>query len=203
MQNLTTLEAVNRILRGSSEAPLSSLDEAPTNESLMALDLLKESDLQFQMQGIHGNMFVRVLEPNEDGHIELPANLITVEAWGCDISKDYSIIDGPVVRLYDIENETDEFSHPVEVRLIIKLDFESLPAPTQFSIVDEAARVYQQIVQGDPHADAMLREIRLFSRAVGKAYDIRAKRKNMFRHGRSAAPRRAGRMPRRYFPNQS
>ena len=201
MQKLTKLQAVNRILRGASEAPVSSLEDSPLNENLMALQLLEEYTLSEQMHGIAWNQKTREWTPNPDtNRILLPQAVLVAEAWGRDVNRtvvekvDKS--DGQRY-LFDVDEDTYEFDGPINLRTVTGIDWDELPVAVQFHISDAAAQMYQQITQGDRQMDNILRGVAALSRAKSRSADWRAKRLNQFDDGRSNDPRRAARRVRR------
>lgn len=201
MNKLTKLDAVNRILRGAGEAPVSSLDEAPLNENLIAEQILDETLLSEQMHGIAWNTISSLHYPDETTRrILLPPNLLQVEAWGkdahCHYIEKYDPSDG-LYYLYNPAEETYEFPEPVFLRIVTKLDFEALPVQVQFQVTDLAAHYYQEVTVGDRAMSAVLQSIAAMSRAKGRAADWRSKRLNQFQHGRSNDPRNAARRVRR------
>ena len=204
MGYLTKLDAVNRILRGASENPVSSLEDTLINETLMAESVLDEINIKEQMVGLHNNTVVIEMEPDVDDHIILPDTTLQVYAWylpdGGKSSLEYRLStqgDNPTY-LFDVENNTIEFDESIVVKYTQLVDFDDLPTAQQFRITDMAAQVYQMAVQGDRMTNDMLQSIALHSRAVGRAADMREYRANAFLTGRSG-PKQIRRVPRNWW----
>jgi hypothetical protein len=205
MAKLTKLQAVNRILRGASEAPVSSLEDSPLNENLMALQILEEYIISEQMHGIAWNQTSRRYTPNETTkRILLPKSTLFIEAWA---NSDHNDADRNVIEkldksdgqryAFDVDNDTYEFEESIVLRVVDAKDWDELPVTVQFQIADAAAHMYQQVTQGDRQMDEILRGVAALSRAKGRAADWRSKRLNQFKDGRSNDPRRAARSVRR------
>lgn len=203
MGALSRLDAVNRILRGSSENPVAELSPTTTNETYMAEQLLDNTNIRNQMTGFNCNTVVVELEP--DGvtdQIELPNEVLTVMAWFMPEGGKNSLGTNVVQRgttpvlLFDVENDTDEWDESVVVKYSVLLDFDDLPTAIQFMIADEAAMLYQSYTQGDSTMTALLTQIALQSRALGRAADIRSSPHNAFENGRDPGPRMLNWIPR-------
>lgn len=199
--SLTKLEAVNRMLRGAKERPVSSIDSPTINDSLVAIQILDEKTKQIQMGGLHCNTTQTSFTPDgTTSRVILPANTMQVQGFAQHEHRNFfhRCVDGEV-RLFDgspdpLAAATDAFEDDdeVHVRITQLLAFEDLPVQIQFWIVDEAAVEYQMDVLGSSTADQRLSQRALISRAAGRAYDNRMRPGNMFINGRSQGLR-AGR----------
>lgn len=204
LTNLTKLEAVNRMLRAAREHPVSTLGAGGEGDTLMAEQVLDEVNRREQMEGLHLNTVVADFTPDANGHIILPSNTTDVRAWGDDHCRNlyFREVNGQV-RLFDASETpaTDIFDdEAITLRLAFLIDFEDLPLPHQFSIVDQAAVEYQMAVQGSSTIDAHLRQIAAVSRAKARAYDLRSRPHNMFSDGRASGPRLGARYVPRAWP---
>lgn len=205
MGYLSKLDAVNRILRGSSENPVSSLIDTQINETLMAETVLDETSIREQMSGLHCNTVAIELEPEPDNTIILPDTVLQVYSWylpdggKSSLDKNFATRGHNPTLLFDVKENTDQFDESQVVRYTLLLDFEDLPTAEQFRITDIAAQVYQMAVQGDNAVNQMLTQIALHSRALGRAHDIRTYRANSFLTGRSPGPKQIRLTPRRWW----
>lgn len=195
VRKLTKLEAVNIILRGAREHPVSSLDEDNTNESLLALQILNEWLLQIQAIGLFNNTFERDFVPSTVtttsiaiGDIVLPPNTLYATPWGQQMR---FLADGRedngLLKLYDLENETFDFSacSSVTIRFVLCLEFADLSAIQQRAIADQAAHEYQMSVLGSQSMNLMLQQRANRSRAESRAENIRKMRPNHANNFRS------------------
>ena len=204
MGALTKLAAVNRILRGSAENPVTAL-AVTTNESFMAEDLLDDTVLQHLTTGFHCNTLTKLIELDGNSKIPLPDETLTVMGWfdietgQVDTDQNLRIQDetGDLFA-WDIDNDTDVFDKNLVVRITVNQAFVDLPTPIQFMITDEAAAVYQMITQGDERMNQLLSAIALQSRIRGRAFDIRSSPHNAFANGRDSGPRQMNLVPRRW-----
>lgn len=197
---LTKLDAINRVLRAASEAPLSSLDDIPSNETLLAQQVLDEWVLDILSHGIANNTFIREFSPDADTkHIVLPTNTIAVEGWGSGILRSSSVgsnfttvgqgTDADPLRLYDLDHDTDEFDCDVTLRVYTILEFELLPLPIQIYVTAAAAREYEAATVGDRQQQQLLMRAEDRARIRALQFDGRMKRRNMFDHrARSNGP---------------
>lgn len=205
MGQLSKLMAVNRILRGAGENPVSSLDDTLINETLMAETILDEVNITEQMTGLHCNTIVEELEPDSNQFIYMPDTILWVNSWyltqGGKTSLDLNLStrgNNPT-KLYNVTDLTDLFEESVVVKYAILMDFEDLPTPIQFQITDNAAMLYQMATVGDPQMNQSLSQAALISRAKGRAADIRAAKANAFTTGRSQGPKQLRRVPRNWM----
>lgn len=148
------LDAVNQILAGIGESPVSSLSSGlPDAES--AERCLDEVSTDVQESGWQCNTDEGLeLSPNLQGYITLPASTLKVDSTGKDKRRDIIERDG---RLYDRDNRTFIFTSSVEVDLVQELTFESLPYRLRKYIAAKAARVYQERTEGSVSLDSFLR----------------------------------------------
>lgn len=205
--NLTKTDAVNRILRGAGEHPVSSLGQTQENDSLMAEQILDEVNLREQMAGLHVNTTDTSFIPDADNSnkVVLPNNTLQVRGWNEHQIRNYfhRLTDGEVL-LYDADREPATFNfeddNEVFVRITQELQFEELPVQHQFSITDQAAVEYQRATLNSTTRDQGLQQIAARSRAVARAYDMRMLPHNQFNDGRSAGPRAGTRFVLRPWP---
>lgn len=194
-RKLSKLQAVNIVLRGAREHPVSSLDDDTTNETIIAEQVIDEWNLQHQAIGLFNNTFEQSLSPATVastgitiGDIILPPNTLSIRSWGQNlrILVDARESEGNL-KLYDLEDETFDFSSIANftLLLILLLDFEDLTAIQQRAITDQAATEYQMATIGSRDMNRMLESRGLRSRAEAKAENIRKMRPNLFSNSRS------------------
>ncbi len=202
-RKLSKTQAVNIVLRGAREQPVSSLDDDVTNESLIAEQVLDEWSVHIQALGLHNNVFERDLEPAtvasgniKVGDIVLPPNTMVVVSWGQDLRLLVDAQeDSGSLKLFDLEKETFDFSDfaCVTLRLTLQLDFDDLSVLQQRSITDQAAHEYQMAVIGSREMNAMLSARASRSRAEARAENVRKMRPNLFSNSRSNIGRASAR----------
>ncbi len=189
MGALSTLEAVNRILRSAGEFPVNSLQSA-SNDTLMAETVLTEQVLYHNMEGNLQNTFYTTLTPDSNGKILLGDNVLHIETVGSQSPLLVTTRGSNPTYLFDIGNNTDVFSSPVDVQQVLRLDFEDLPTQAQFAVVDTAARLYQMQTVGDVNQDGLLAQQQMMSIARSRQADTRQRKAN-FLFGANENPYRA------------
>jgi len=196
---MTKLEAVNRMLRSAKEHPVSSIISVTENDSLMAVSVLDEVTRRVQMNGLHCNQTQTSFTPDagNNNRVVLPDNTLQVTGWNEHANRNYfhRCVDG-VLLLFDATPEplaaaTTDFDDDdtVFVRLTQLLEFEDLPQPIQFWIVDEAAVEYHMSVLGSSMMHRHLQETAFRARIEGRKYDMRSRPVNIITSGRSMGPR--------------
>ena len=214
MGMLSKLQAVNRMLRAAGETPIESLTDTPTNRSLAAENLLDETNIYEQMNGLNVNTIIVTLTPDPTTtRIALPDTTLNVKGWWDENRMDTGD-DFPdnrdrnfVVRgynpqeLFDLDRNSFLFPDDdnVTVQYTLLMDFEELPTAHQFRITDHAARLFQASVQGDPTMDALLGAESQISRALSRAADMRSKRPNVYTTGQNTLARQMNRVRRNWF----
>lgn len=149
MLSLTTeLEAVNIMLRGINEAPVTTLSGwAASSDIQKAIEILRETSKAFQTRGWSFNTDLKVtLTPDPGtGKIAYPTGAIRVE-----ISGTYPAM--PVFRagfLYDTVAHTDVFTRTFVADKVVKaLDYEDMPEAARYCIAINASRRFQDRVFG-------------------------------------------------------
>ena len=183
--SFTRLLAVNRILRGAGEQPVSSLTEDGINDTAIAEAILDETTAEYQKDGLTVNTEYVTYTPDADGFIVLPIN--TLRADGQSDSDQYTVRGYQPKKLYDLENNTYVFTEDVDLVLTQGLDFTELPVDIQFAIVDKAAMLYQMITVGDQGMHATLSQQALQSRITAKIADDAQGDYNLFDNPRTNA----------------
>ena len=189
MGALSKLEAVNRILRSAGEFPVNSLLSV-SNDTLMAETVLDEQVLYHNMEGTLQNTFYTTLKPDSNGKILLGDNVLHIETVGSKSPALVTTRGSNPTYLFDIGDNTDVFTQSVEVQQVLRLDFEDLPTPDQFSVVDTSARLYQMQTVGDVNQDSLLAQQQMMSIARARQADTRQRKAN-FLFGANENPYRA------------
>ncbi|MFG1227146.1 hypothetical protein [Xanthobacter wiegelii] len=169
------LKAVNRCLRAIGEAPVNSLSSGvPDAEVAMAvLDDVTEEVLEV---GWHCNTRREVrLLPDVNGQIAVPSDYLQVDTVGTSANIDVTVSKDPqddIIKLFNITEQTYEFSGPVYVDVILRLDYEGLPLALRNYIAAKSARVFQENQMGSTSLDAFTS--RAESEAWAKLQDYEA-----------------------------
>lgn len=170
---LTELEAVNEILRNDGEAPVASLDESGFSEAADAYSKLTHATRQFQSKGWAFNTdYERQFTPDVSNEIVLPTNTLWVKPTLT--SQSLRIIERGR-KLYDLLNNTYEFTAPVYLDICQMLEFTEMPAAMRDYVTVVAARKYQAQSTGSGSQDAFSQEDEWRARATMKQADSRAR----------------------------
>ena len=121
LQVLTELDAVNLMLSAIGESPVNTIENSGLADVVSAVNTLRNVS---------------------------PVNTLKVDVTrknGAHLLKDYINEGG---QLYDIENNTNQFSENIDVDIVLLKDFILLPSPARDYIAARAAREYQQATIG-------------------------------------------------------
>jgi hypothetical protein len=145
----TELKAVNLILRNMGEAPVNSLSGLVPLEASQARDTLTEVSQEVQKTGWFFNTEYHRLTPDVSGFIYLPANALHVEGFGSYDGLKVAARAGR--KLYNMTPLQHGFvwTGPVDLKLVLGLDFDDLPSSARSYIGLRAARVMQVREVGD------------------------------------------------------
>lgn len=142
----TKLEAINDMLDAIGEAPVNSETNTGLVEADLAVARLDKVSRQVQKRGWHWNTLTSyVIDPDNNGYIQLPASTLQVDTTGKDQHLDL-VQRG--TRLYDRDNNTFVINKSVTVDIVLYLDFEDLPENARDYITQKASRKFQQRVFG-------------------------------------------------------
>jgi hypothetical protein len=137
---VTKLDAVNIMLRARGMAGAAALDTDGGSDAAQAERVLDSVELEIQSRGWAYNTRTEVtLSPDDADHIALPSGTITIDSDGSDAGRNVSQLGG---RLYDLDNNTDEFDGDLIVTYILRYDFGCIPQPVQQYIAAKAAMEY-------------------------------------------------------------
>lgn len=137
---MTKLDAVNIVLRGLGRAGVSSLDTDGASDAAQAERVLDAVDIEIQSRGwVFNTRFEVTLSPDGSDHIALPDGCITIDADGSDSWRRVTQVGG---RLFDLDNNTDEFEGDLIVTHVSRYEFSCIPHPVQEYIAAKAAVDY-------------------------------------------------------------
>lgn len=135
---ITSLDAVNLMLRNIGEDPVSSLGSTAKPTAQKAVAMLAEESINVQSGGF--NFCIErelTLQPNTDGEIPLPSNILSFQPVGR--SQMMVVQTGEDGKLYDAEKSTYQFNSPVELAAVLGRPFDSLPQPVKWFIAMSAS----------------------------------------------------------------
>jgi len=143
---MTKLDAINRLLRAVQAPDLNALtEENLTYEQQIAIDIFEQTNTFVQGLGWWFNTFKISLQPDINGNIPIPSDYLFVDP--VDPTENYIVVNG---KLYDVDNQTFDFSdkESVELEVVLLIDFEKLPIPAQEYIVTKAEMEMQAKIFG-------------------------------------------------------
>lgn len=157
LQAATLLDAVNIVLANIGRGAVQSLESVDLNSD--AEDALKQVhnwNMQVQQAGWWFNTDIGLmLDPDENGRINLPSNTLKVDTVGESATMDL-VQRGRI--LYDRTNHTTVIGKSVYVDLTVALDFEELPQPVRFYVALKAARQFAQFKMNDGATNQFTRD---------------------------------------------
>jgi hypothetical protein len=138
----TELEAVNQMLAGIGESPISNLANSGIADAAIARQTLRNVSREVQSKGWHWNTDRgRTLTPSiPDGFLLVPLNTMKADTVGIDARVNV-VLRGS--KLYDVEKHTYTFTEPVKVDIVSFLAFDELPEPARNLITLRAVRRFQ------------------------------------------------------------
>lgn len=142
------LDAVNEVLEGIGEQPVSSLDGGFITASMAATRIDRVSRA-VQERGWHFNTEPgHRLSPDFEGFIQLPANTLRVD--GVDLKRGDLTQRG--LKLYNLKDHTFKFTGntSVVVDIVVLLDFDELPEAARRFITARSKRMFQDGLMGSP-----------------------------------------------------
>ncbi len=134
---MTKLEAINDLLDRVGSLPIGALQTGTSSIGGMAERTFDKTDQEIQRSGWHFNTYRDVTRaPDVSNYIDLPTGVLWFEPVGADAWRKLKV-DG--VRIYDLDNNTDEFTASLLLNEIRLLTFADLPGHAQQHILAEAA----------------------------------------------------------------
>ena len=145
---MTLIDGINRMLRYLGELPLPddvAIDDLPEgHEAVMARNILLETNKEEQENRWWFNWFKQTYIPNANGYITIGQNVIALEASN---NRSRYLINGG--DLYDVDNQTKNFTSPVELKVLLVIRFEDLPPIFKTYVVLVAAKHLHVYLNGD------------------------------------------------------
>ncbi len=139
------------MLMSVGEAPVNTLNN-PGVDVQIAINTLEEIDREVQNMGWFFNRGERTFYPSADNTITMPSDLLR---WYGLKGTQYTLKAG---KLFDFENNTNEFTSKVTLTVVEMQDFDDLPEAAKRFIAVRAARVYADRVLGDNATSAYTRQ---------------------------------------------
>ena len=141
---MTTLDAVNKILRAVGEAPVTS-EESQNPYVLAAKNILDEKSKEIQSMGWWFNTQYNVrLLPDNQGFVQVPSNTLAIDNHerygGVAVRDDY---------LIDLSNNTNKFTQAVTINIVEEVDFNNLPYVAAQDITAQSAVEMQRAYEMD------------------------------------------------------
>ena len=141
----TELDAINTLLATIGEAPVNSLSGTLPTDVAVAMNALRETTREVQLEGWHFNTEADYpLTPGADGRIRLPADIVRV--WKEDPDGQDVIQRGSF--LYDRTNHTFLFTEEVRAFVLTLLSFDEMPEAFRWYVTVRAARRFQDRTVG-------------------------------------------------------
>lgn len=139
---MTTLEAVNRILRAAGQKPVGALDTGGNSDAAHAERLLNESNIEVQTSGWTFNIIRdATLFKADDGSITIPDTVIVVDSYGEDKTEEIVNIGRTIYNLSPDEN-TFTFTDDLQTTYRLLWKFTCVPQYIQYYIADLAATYF-------------------------------------------------------------
>lgn len=168
----TELDAVNVMLETIGASPVARLDGVQNEDVIVARHTLQMVTRELQMEEWHFNTEHDFpLEPDEDGYINLPANIIRVQLKSGFFRMSDVVIRGQ--RLYDRENHTYQFNCGFDADITLCLPFEELPLEARTYVTIRAARKLSNNSVGDSQLETWTAQDEARARAAFVAADNR------------------------------
>jgi hypothetical protein len=211
---ITKLQAINQMLLAAGESPVADLLDSSGIDTGIALIILEQSSLDFQMRGLANNKIIRKFNPDSNGKIIFDSGdsdeegVISAELVSLHINTDNNRIIAKVLndnppRLYNYTDDTDIWkTGDYYIEVTKKLRWEHLDTPIQRAIMATAMRQYQIATQGDGEADRYLEYNEQFFHTKGRSADINYKKRNIFETGDMNVRGAAFRNPYIYDPSR-
>jgi len=156
----TKLQAINEVLEASGRRHVNALDTGGSSEAGQAERVLDRISAQIQAKGWYentedgGGTGIEMV-PDGSKHITVDADVLFIDTVGLSVVKNVAVRNG---RLYDLDNQTDEFDDSVYVKIVRELDFADLTMGIQRLIIARAAQIFQRRRTEQVSRDLFLRD---------------------------------------------
>ncbi len=178
----TELNAVNTMLSGIGEPPVTTLDGQTNADAAIAQNILLEINREIQTMGWHFNtQFDVEFQPNTDGEIVLPTNVVRIDidprvrSGTPDMVSnltDNRDITQRGTKLFNKTKNTFVFEKNVKVTVVYLLEFTELPEAARRYITVKAARVFQDRMVGSQKHHNFTRGDEIRALALMKEFEM-------------------------------
>lgn len=168
----TELEAVNTMLRGIGETPVSSLAGPSGLDVPGAQSTLRDVLRSVLIEGWQFNVeYDYPLNRNTAGEITVPSNALSVDIDRHSVSGTDPVIRGR--RLYDRKNHTYKFKQNLKAKIKFGLSFELIPESGRHYVTYRAARWFADTTLGSStlHQFNMQEEMRARANFISENVD--------------------------------
>lgn len=166
---MTKLEGVNWVLRGVGMAGTAALDTSGNSDAAHAERILDEVEQEIQSRGWYYNTRCKVsLTPDGSDNILLPDGVLTIDSDYTDAWRKVTQVGG---KLYDLDNNTDEFEGNLIVTYVLRYDFGCIPPPIQHYIACVAAMRFNETPRGHPTRRVKLARDEASAQAMANRFD--------------------------------
>lgn len=141
----TKLQAVNICLQNVGQNSVASLDVAVPVDASIASETIDEVSREVQTVGFVWNTETRIITPDSNGYIQLPANTLKADTAGDSYQLD---VVQRGLRMYDRTNNTFVFTSPITVNLVLALDYEEISEAARRFVAIRASRLFQERMFG-------------------------------------------------------
>ena len=174
---MTKLQVINYMLRSIGEPPVSSLEEYAGIPSVANAILdFDDANLEVQSEGLIENNYVKTFTRNIDDTIRLPENTLSIRRLNTSTYPQLVVRDD---KLYNVVDETFEFTEDIALEIVVELPFEDLPIYVQNYIQAIATlRFVQSTLGSSEHANFAERQL-VDARLNFKKNTTRSKRRNI------------------------
>lgn len=154
---MVKLDAINAVLRRVGLGPVAVLDTNGISAAAHAERFIDETSRSTQARGWHFNTRRSVkLDPDPTTlKIAVPGTVFHIDTDGDSSNVDVTVVGG---NLYDLENNTDQWSQSLYVTYVVLADFDDLPEAFADYVVSEAAYKFNRYHKKDQALDAMLKD---------------------------------------------
>ena len=184
---MNLLTSINNILPFLGEDMVSSIDESynPTVSNVKARILHAAHGLL--CKGWWFNTRTLTFTPDEDGHIQLPQEILTVD----NAMHDGRCIDRRAGYLYDFTANTDVFLGPVVLKIREDMDFDDMPDVAQEAAMWAGGVMVYGADQGlDTTAQLLMQNMQAATAALNREH-LRKQQYNTQRQGAASRLRRS------------
>lgn len=159
----TELDAINTLLATIGETPINSLVGALPADVAVAVNTLRETLLEVQLEGWHFNTEEDYpLVPTQDGQIHIAPSIFRVslnDPDGRDVVQRGN-------RLYDRANHSYRFTEEITATVSMVLPFDDLPGAFRHYVTIRAARRFQDRTVGADSLHAYTERDEAFARTL-------------------------------------